>query len=130
LDSLKFSLRQATAIGFSGIQCHGKRVRFYSTVVLANMLELEMASGKHVRLALGLMQMDLDILNKLGCLPFSQAGDYGIIGSCNASLRYPGNRERFLPFQATEKQIAANRKSGKNWTLIGIKFQPAPTFHS
>lgn len=64
----------ATAIGVSGIQCHGKRVRFYSTVDLANMLELEKASGKQGRLALGLMQMDLVILDELGYLPFSQAG--------------------------------------------------------
>jgi len=64
----------ATAIGIAGIQCHGKRVRFYSTVDLANMLEQEKAAGKQGRLALSLMQMDLVILDELGYLPFSQAG--------------------------------------------------------
>ena len=64
----------ATALGIAGIQYHGKRVRFYSTVDLANMLEQEKAAGKQGRLALGLMQMDLVILDELGYLPFSQAG--------------------------------------------------------
>jgi IstB-like ATP binding protein len=35
----------ATAIGLSGIVHHGKRVRFYSTVDLANALEQEGAKG-------------------------------------------------------------------------------------
>lgn len=64
----------ATAIGVAGIQCHGKRVRFYSTVDLVNTLEREKAAGKQSKLALGLMQMDLVILDELGYLPFSQAG--------------------------------------------------------
>jgi DNA replication protein DnaC len=64
----------ATAMGISGIQCHSKRVRFYSTVDLVNMLEQEKAVGKQGRLALRLMQMDLVILDELGYLPFSQAG--------------------------------------------------------
>ena len=36
----------ATAIGVTGIQHHGKRVRFYSTVDLVNTLEREKAAGK------------------------------------------------------------------------------------
>ncbi len=64
----------ATALGVAGIQYHGKRVRFYSTVDLANTLEQEKAAGKQGRLALSLMQMDLVILDELGYLPFSQAG--------------------------------------------------------
>ncbi len=64
----------ATAIGVAGIQCHGKRVRFYSTVDLVNTLERETAAGKQSKLTLGLMQMDLVILDELGYLPFSQAG--------------------------------------------------------
>ncbi len=64
----------ATAIGVSGIQQHGKRVRFYSTVDLANTLGQEKAAGKQGKLALSLMQMDLVILDELGYLPFSQAG--------------------------------------------------------
>jgi DNA replication protein DnaC len=64
----------ATAIGMAGIQNYGKRVRFYSTVELANSLEREKALGKQGRLALSLMQVDLVILDGLGYLPFSQAG--------------------------------------------------------
>ncbi len=64
----------ATAIGIEGIQNHNKRVRFYSTVELANNLEREKALGKQGRLALSLMQVDLVILDELGYLPFSQAG--------------------------------------------------------
>jgi DNA replication protein DnaC len=64
----------ATAIGMAGIQNYGKRVRFYSTVELANNLEREKALGKQGRLALSLMQVDLVILDELGYLPFSQAG--------------------------------------------------------
>jgi DNA replication protein DnaC len=64
----------ATAIGVAGIQYHGKRVRFYSTVDLVNTLEREKAAGKQGKLALSLMQMDLVILDELGYLPFSQAG--------------------------------------------------------
>ena len=64
----------ATAIGVSGIQHHGKRVRFYATVDLVNTLEREKAAGKQGKLALSLMQMDLVILDELGYLPFSQTG--------------------------------------------------------
>ena len=64
----------ATAIGVAGIQYYGKRVRFYSTVDLANTLEREKAAGKQGKLALSLMQMDLVILDELGYLPFSQVG--------------------------------------------------------
>jgi DNA replication protein DnaC len=64
----------ATALGFSGIQHHSKRVRFFSTVELVNSLEQEKAAGKQGRLALSLVQMDLVILDELGYLPFSQVG--------------------------------------------------------
>ena len=64
----------ATAIGISGIQCHSKRVRFYATVDLVNILEQEKSAGKQGRLALRLLQVDLIILDELGYLPFSQAG--------------------------------------------------------
>jgi DNA replication protein DnaC len=53
---------------------HSKRVRFFSTVDLVNALELEKAAGKAGRIALGLLRMDLVILDELGYLPFSQAG--------------------------------------------------------
>jgi DNA replication protein DnaC len=64
----------ATALGVSGITQHSKRVRFYSTVDLANLLEQEKAAGKAGRLAFGLMRLDLVILDELGYLPFSQTG--------------------------------------------------------
>ena len=64
----------ATALGVSGITQHNKRVRFYSTVDLVNLLEQEKAAGKAGKLAFGLMRMDLVILDELGYLPFSQAG--------------------------------------------------------
>jgi len=64
----------ATGLGVSAIQQHGKRVRFYSTVDLVNMLEQEKAAGRQGRLAISLGQMDLVILDELGYLPFSQAG--------------------------------------------------------
>lgn len=64
----------ATAIGVSGVMHHGKRVRFYSTVDLANALEQEKAQGRAGRIAASLLRLDLVILDELGYLPFSQAG--------------------------------------------------------
>lgn len=64
----------ATAIGVSGITSKGKRVRFYSTVDLVNVLEREKRDGKAGRLAQSLLRMDLVILDELGYLPFSQIG--------------------------------------------------------
>lgn len=64
----------ATALGISGITKHNKRVRFYSTVDLVNLLEQEKAAGKAGKLAFALMRMDLIILDELGYLPFSQTG--------------------------------------------------------
>ena len=64
----------ATAIAVAGIAAKGKRVRFYSTVDLVNVLEREKRDGKAGRLALSLLRMDLVILDELGYLPFSQAG--------------------------------------------------------
>nr|AAC45211.1 unknown [Pseudomonas alcaligenes] len=64
----------ATALAVSGITRHGKRVRFYSTVDLVNLLEREKHDGKAGRIAQALLRMDLVILDELGYLPFSQAG--------------------------------------------------------
>ena len=64
----------STAIAVAGIAAQGKRVRFYSTVDLVNVLEKEKRDGKAGRMALSLMRMDLVILNELGYPPFSQAG--------------------------------------------------------
>jgi DNA replication protein DnaC len=64
----------ATAIAIASITQQAKRVRFYSTVDLVNLLEREKAEGKAGRLAYALMRMDLIILDELGYLPFSQSG--------------------------------------------------------
>ncbi len=64
----------ATALGVKAITEYNKRVRFFSTVDLANTLELEKAAGKHGRMAYTLLHVDLVILDELGYLPFSQAG--------------------------------------------------------
>ncbi len=64
----------ATALGIAGITLHGKRVRYYSTVDLVNLLEQEKAAGKSGKLAFALMRTDLVILDELGYLPFSQSG--------------------------------------------------------
>jgi DNA replication protein DnaC len=64
----------ATAIGIEAIGHHGKRVRFFSTVELVNLLEQEKAAGKQGQLAYRLMHVDLVILDEMGYLPFSQAG--------------------------------------------------------
>lgn len=64
----------ATALGVAGITQHNKRVRFYSTVDLVNLLEQEKAVGKAGRLAFSLLRLDLIILDELGYLPFSPSG--------------------------------------------------------
>lgn len=64
----------ATALGVSGITGHARRVRFYSTVDLVNLLEQEKAAGKAGKLAFSLLRMDLVILDELGYLPFSPSG--------------------------------------------------------
>jgi DNA replication protein DnaC len=64
----------ATALGVSGITQHNKRIRFYSTVDLVNLLEQEKAAGKAGKLAFSLLRMDLVILDELGYLPFSPSG--------------------------------------------------------
>lgn len=58
----------------SGITTHHKRVRFYSTVDLVNLLEREKFDGNTGRIAQGLLRTDLVILDELGYLPFSQSG--------------------------------------------------------
>jgi len=64
----------AIALGVCGITRHGRRVRFFSTVDLVNVLEREKSAGKAGRLALLLGNVDLVILDELGYLPFSQSG--------------------------------------------------------
>jgi len=64
----------ATSIGIEVLRHHGKRVRFFSTVELVNVLEQEKAQGRAGSLAHRLMYTDLVILDELGYLPFSQTG--------------------------------------------------------
>jgi len=64
----------ATALGVAGITQHNKRVRFYSTADLVNILEQEKSVGRAGKLAFQLMRADLVVLDELGYLPFSQAG--------------------------------------------------------
>lgn len=63
-----------TAIGVQAIEHHHRRVRFFTTVELVNMLEQEKAAGRPGHTANRLMYADLVILDELGYLPFSQAG--------------------------------------------------------
>lgn len=65
----------ASAIGVEAIQHHRRRVRFLPTAKLVNTLEQEKALGKQGQLAHRLAHVDLVILDELGYLPFSQAGN-------------------------------------------------------
>jgi DNA replication protein DnaC len=56
------------------VEHHRKKVRFFSTVDLVNMLEQEKAMNKAGQLAERLLRLDLVILDELGCLPFSPSG--------------------------------------------------------
>lgn len=64
----------ATAIGVQAIEQHHKRVRFFSTVELVNVLEQEKAQGRSGQIARRLERCDLVILDELGYLPFSASG--------------------------------------------------------
>jgi DNA replication protein DnaC len=64
----------ATAIGVRSIHQHRSRVRFLSTIELANPFEKEKQEAKHGRIANRLMGADLVILDELSYLPFSQSG--------------------------------------------------------
>ena len=64
----------ATAIGIQAIVHQHRRVRFFSTIELVNVLEQEKARGKPGQMAHRLVHTDLVVLDELGYLPFSQAG--------------------------------------------------------
>jgi DNA replication protein DnaC len=64
----------ATALGVQAVEHHRKRVRFFSTVELVNILEQEKAAGKAGQIATRLLHADLLILDELGYLPFSASG--------------------------------------------------------
>jgi len=79
----------ATALGIAGITQHGKRVRFYSTVDLVNLLEQEKAAGKAGKLAFALMRMDMIILDELGIYPLAslEVPCYSICYPSSTSIR-------------------------------------------
>lgn len=64
----------ATALGVQAVEHHRKKVRFFSTVDLVNMLEQEKTANKAGQLAERLLRLDLIILDELGYLPFSPSG--------------------------------------------------------
>ncbi len=63
----------ATAIGVQALEHHRRRVRFFSTVELVNLLEQEKLNNKTGQMAHRLAHMDLAILDELGYLPFSSS---------------------------------------------------------
>lgn len=64
----------ATALGVEAVTQHNKRVRFFSTVDLVNMLEMEKANGRQGQIANRLIYADMVILDEMGYLPFSLSG--------------------------------------------------------
>jgi DNA replication protein DnaC len=64
----------ASSLGIQAVRAKGKRVRFFSTVELVNVLELEKSQSKHGQLAHRLMYVDLVVLDEMGYLPFTQSG--------------------------------------------------------
>ncbi len=63
----------ATALGVAAIH-HGKRIRFFNTVDLVNLLEQEKQLNKTGNLARRLIQVDAVILDELSYLPFPESG--------------------------------------------------------
>ena len=63
----------ATAIALHAITHHQRRVRFFSTIELVNVLEHEKAAGKPGQMAHRLVHVDLVMLDELSYLAFSQA---------------------------------------------------------
>jgi DNA replication protein DnaC len=64
----------ATALGVQAVEHHRKKVRFFSTVDLVNLLEQEKALNKAGQITERLVRLDLVILDELGYLPFSSSG--------------------------------------------------------
>jgi DNA replication protein DnaC len=64
----------ATALGVQAVEHHRKKVRFFSTIELVNLLEQEKAQGKVGQMADRLLKLDMVILDELGYLPFSTSG--------------------------------------------------------
>lgn len=64
----------ATAIGVQAVEHYRRKVRFFSTIELVNLLEQEKAQGKVGQMAERLIKLDMVILDELGYLPFSTSG--------------------------------------------------------
>ena len=64
----------ASAIGVQAVEHHRRRVRFFSTVELVNLLEQEKVCNKSGQMAHRLAHMDMVVLDELGYLPFSASG--------------------------------------------------------
>ena len=64
----------ATALGVQAVEHHRKKVRFFSTIELVNLLEQEKAQGKVGHMADRLLKLDMVILDELGYLPFGASG--------------------------------------------------------
>ena len=64
----------ASAIGVQAVEHHRRRVRFFSTVELVNLLDQEKVCNKSGQMAHRLAHMDMVVLDELGYLPFSASG--------------------------------------------------------
>jgi DNA replication protein DnaC len=64
----------AVALGSTAVMQHGRRVRFFNTVELVNLLEQEKQTGRPGHLASRLAHADVVVLDELGYLPFSTNG--------------------------------------------------------
>ncbi len=65
----------ATALGVQAAEHYRRKVRFFSTIELVNVLEQEKTLGKTGKIAESLTKLDLVILDELGYLPFSASGN-------------------------------------------------------
>lgn len=72
----------ATALGVKAIQNHGKRVRFYSTVELANTLEQEKLAGRQGKLAYRL-------IDERGLGDPGRAGLSAVLAGCGGTVVPP-----------------------------------------
>ena len=64
----------ASALCVQVVEHYRRKVRFFSTIELVNVLGLEKAKGKAGQIAEDLTKLDLVVLDELGYLPFSASG--------------------------------------------------------
>lgn len=69
------------------IEHHRQRMRVAQTIDLVNALEQEQAAARQNHIVLRLIHADLMILDKLGCLRFSQAGGGFVVPADQQALR-------------------------------------------